>query len=383
MTFKTVGVPVAAAWLVAGCAGGGLMPSEYAYLNATPETVELWLEECGVNDNDLPRKQRFCELAERSIDTSHRDYGYVRANLGNVFFHSDRWADADAAYTDAIAAGVAPHNYASRAEMRLKLGRFDAARQDFQAAYDGTGEERYLEDIAWLDYALEAAYSYDVFLTGFSCLHVQGDSVFYPANEVAIHVVAADGYFSSATALPLNGRGYQGVDAGHVQRLREWVFNADAFLPFTLSVMMYEVDDGGPLVDAAVMYGSMLAMGAAGARSGGSAGGGRYLKTMPAGKPRGADATGSPSPSPVHDAVGNALKSAFGTANDYMGGHDFTNMVATMIMESQPRTENGISFDFKSSHRRGGADCSAYFVLEQQAMSDEQYAEAVNSIMFD
>lgn len=380
MGFRVTCLAAMTAWLATGCAGGGLMPSQSAYLNATPETVEVWLVECGRNDGDIPRKQRFCELAERSIDPAHADYGYVMGNLGNAFYRSGRWADAEKAYTRAIQAGKGLPNHANRAEMRLKLGRFAEARQDFQAAYDKTGETRYLEDIEWLDYALEAAYTYDVYLTGFSCRDIQKDSLLYPANEISIHVIAADGYFSSAVALPLHGGAYQDVNRGHVQRLNERVFNADAFDPFTLSVQMFEVDDGGPLVDAAVMYGSMLASGAAAARGMSGAGSARYLShgSLPTKMPRGPS---SPSPSLVHEAVGSALKSAFGTANDHMGGHDFTNMVATSLMEAPLRSDSGITYHFKSSHRRGGADCSVYFRVDERAMSTEQYVQAVNQIM--
>lgn len=385
MTSKVASLAALAALLVTGCASGGLMPSEFAYLNAAPETVELWLEECGRNDRDIPRKQRFCELAERSIDQKHADYGYVMGNLGNAFYRSGRWADADAAYTRAINAGKGVPNHANRAEIRLKLGRFAEARQDFQAAYNKTGETRYLEDIDWLEYALDAAHSYDVYLTGFTCRDIQKDSILYPANEISIHVIAADGHFSSAVALPLRGGAYPDVNRGHVQRLNERVFNADAFAPFTLSVQMFEVDDGGPLVDAAVMYGSMLATGAAAAKGMSGAGSGRYLShgSLPTKMPKGAPSVASPSPSLIHEAVGSALKSAFGTANDHMGGHDFTNMVATSMVEANPRTEQGINYHFKSTHRRGGADCSVYFLIDQHPMRTEQYVEAVNRIMGD
>lgn len=380
MTIKSAILAVAAAASVASCANGGLIPSEYAYLNTTPEKLELWLEECGLNEKDLPRKQRFCELAVRSIDRTHADYAYVMGNLGNVSFRSGRWADADAAYSEAIKAGRGKHIYASRAEMRVKLGRFEDARRDFRAAYNETGQDRYLEDIQWLDYALEAAYSYEVFLTGFACREVQKDSFLYPASEISIHVIASDGFSSNAVALPRSRNAFPDVDPGHVQRLNERVFTADAFAPFTLSVQMFEVDDGGPLVDVAVMYGMMLAT----ASAGGKGGGGRYLSgSVPTNMPEGASTPGSPSADPVQDAVAGALKSAFGTANDYMGGHDFMNMVATSVMSKNPGTEHGINYDFKSTHRRGGADCSAYFMVDQQKISDEQYVEAVNRIMGD
>ena len=53
--------------------GGGLMPSEYAYLNTTPDTVESWLGECEGNDNDMLRKARYCELADKSIGAGDAD----------------------------------------------------------------------------------------------------------------------------------------------------------------------------------------------------------------------------------------------------------------------------------------------------------------------
>ncbi|WP_300395991.1 hypothetical protein [Henriciella sp.] len=370
MKYSTALLATAAVSTLGACEGT-LMPSEYAYLNTTPQMVEQWLAECEGNETDMLRKARHCELAEKSIEPGDPDYGFVKGNLGYLYYKQEHWGEAERAYSDAIAAGAGGEMYGNRGLARSQLGAFDAAMQDYRTAYEQTGDAYWQEEMQWLDYALADAIEYRVFYTGFGCRRVQDDSVFDAPNEVSIHLVAADALSSTATS-PDPPKGFQNVTAGTFRAGERDVITVGALQPFTLSVMMWEIDDGGDAIDLTVMYGQMLASGGRGRDV-------RYAgRTVNVAKPEGGS---SPSPTPVHNAISSTLKSAFGTENDYMGGFDFTDMVASEIAMLQPRVERGIPYHFKSDHRQGGADCSAYFVVREIPMSDESYINVVNSIL--
>ena len=393
MTARTIWLAAGAITVLGGCAGGGLLPSEYAYLNTTPEQAEQWIDECEGNENDAVRKLRHCELAIKWIEREapgHPDYGFVLVSAGNLYFEQARWLDAERVYSDAIDAGEPGLGHGNRGYVYEQLGRWEEAYADFDAAYQASGDRTYLEDAVVLDYALDAARLFDVYYTGFACRAVGADSFLNPDAEIAVHVVAADATYAKATHFPQNSASYKGVRNGHVHRgqgLR--VFNAIGLEPFTLSVMMWEVDNGSNAVDVAVFYGSMLA-GKKAVPSTGARLGPRSAGTMRSGQADGRVAvknpapqyeTTSPSPGPIHDAIASPLKSFFGTEPDYLGGHDFTNLIGADIMESEAKVENGIYYDFKSSHRRGGFDCSAYFVLEEFEQDEADYVDAVNWVI--
>lgn len=353
--------------LVAGC-----MPSEYAYLKATPEKHSEWMNGCE-NDPDLLARARFCDLVAKSDLTNENDYLWALQSAGNAYYEQGNYQAALDAYQAAVNGGETGDVYGNLAYAHEKLGNFEEAIENYQIAFKQTRDGDYLTEAGLLDEAMLAASDYNITFNGFFCNAVQEDSRLHQANEVVIQFISQDVLGEGgAIQLPRGGKYYENVKAGTKRGGGDVVFYPDPFAPATLSVVMWEHDTGGPMVDAAVMYGSMFAAGAAGGKVSqklGSTAGTR----VPAKLPPGQFEQGSPSPTNVHNTVSSFIKDILGTSNDFMGRDDVMNIIAADIYETDHKRENEIYYHFKTRHRAGGSDCSVYFLVG--ASSPDQYGE--------
>ena len=364
---------VACVGLVSAC-----MPSQYAALAATPESFDKWYEACA-NEADPMRRARFCDLAAESGYANDDEYIWALESAGNAYYEQSKYTEAGTAYQSAIKAGATGDVYGNMAYTLERLRDFEGALDYYSQAYRQTNDAEYLNEAGLLEEAMRTATFYYIVFEGFACSAVQTDSVLYPANEVIIQVYTADteGY-AGVVQLPIRNRYFGNVKAGYnSQRLkqnviRENVFFASAVSPTTLSVTMWEYDDGGPMVDGAVMFAELLALKKAAPNVGA-----RSITGAKVSLPPGQATSASPSPSPVHNIVSSAIKGVLGTSNDFMGTDDVMGIVAADLWEAGPKSEKGFTYHLKTRHRAKGANCAAYFSINPHAEDLAVYEQRV------
>jgi len=339
------------------------MPSQYAYLAETPEKVEQWLQECEGNNNDLPRKKRFCDLAIQSQNTSDSDYLFAVQTRGNIFYRQGDFEAAIQDYTEAIRFGADGDAYGNRAYAYEELGDYARARNDYLKANALTDDREYLRELEAMEAELrdaeQARRRFSINFVGFSCPRVQKDSIAYPANEIIIQTVVSDGSGDAVVFdLPGNKRHYDGVKRGHRFHSRPIPVYQGGPGPVTLSVVMWEYDDGGQAIDFSIF----LATAAASAR-GGKAG----TSTIYGGKkiPAPRNISGGGSEKSVDRSVVGAIKSVFGTNNDHVGTHHITGIDLAAYTEAKTQNQSGFQYHLQTRHRRGGADCRVYFQFQE------------------
>ncbi len=365
---RPYGLAFACLGLMAAC-----MPSQYAYLSQDPDKHADWIAQCDGGATDPIERARYCDLVAKSDLTSDSDYLWAIQSAGNAYYEQGNYEAALAAYQEAVNNGATGDAYGNLAYAHEKLGNFEEAIENYQIAFQQTQDGEYVEEAGLLDEAMLAASDYDITFNGFFCNAVQDDSFAHKPNEVVIQVISQDVVGEGGVVqLPRGGGYYENVKAGSKRGGGDVVFYPDPFAPATLTVVMWEHDKGGPMVDAAVMYGSMFAAGAVGGKVSkrlGSTGGTRVPNKLPPGQFE----QGSPSPTGVHNVISSSIKGLLGTSNDFMGRDDVMNIVAADIYETDHKRENGIYYHFKTRHRAGGSDCSVYFLIG--ASSPNQYSE--------
>ena len=303
---------------------------------------------------------------------------YNGTNMGDLYFmkgihqqDANRHHDAIASFGRALKFNPNDHEaYYYRGVSRRTLGYLNYAQQDFdtaarlkrdpvfeQAARDNhrAMEEQY--------YAQQQAQSRPVSLyyKGMQCRRIQKDSVFYPANEIHIDIVVVDqdGRYRT-TALPARNKVYKGIKKGSVRKANTQVWQGPV-QPLTLQVIMWEYDNGGPLVesltevaiDFALTRGTRTMSKYAvkkGANKMAVAGGRKAVKQAT----KELDLSGQ-----LAKSISSLPKALVGANNDLVGAVGVTNISPDSY--GQTRNFRGIQYDFATRHRRGGADCNVYF----------------------
>lgn len=220
---------------------------------------------------------------------------------------------------------------------------------------------------------------------GMGCARVQADSVVRPANEIAVLVAATDldtGYTTSVS-IPGEGRYYSGVDDGDYFLGAGPIVWRGAPQSVDINVTMTEIDGGSEqtlaFTHAAYLavetyYGGRAISATAGASArlyGRAAAGAKTLTQSP--PDFGAE------PNILERAVAGALDDIFGTANDLIG-HDLVHVIDDDYsggwVYTDPSTVRGTQYHFATHHRRGGADCTAYFRFEQGDLLPSYYEQS-------
>ncbi|MEO1187570.1 MAG: tetratricopeptide repeat protein, partial [Pseudomonadota bacterium] len=248
-----IGLSVAGFSLLAAC-----MPSEYAYLNTTAEKHDEWVAACDGGERDPLPRARYCDLVSKSEFVTESDYLWSLLAAGNAYYEQSDYAQALARYQQAVDNGATGDAYGNLAYAHEKLGNFETALDLYGTAFQQTGDGNYMSEAGLLEEAVLAAADYRVVFNGFYCGVVKRDDALNAPSEVYIHVVSQDvlgegGLFH----LPAPGKTYNNVRAGYnssraIVGAEETVFYPDPFAPATLSVAMWEYDNGGPMIDAAV-----------------------------------------------------------------------------------------------------------------------------------
>lgn len=350
-------------------ATAGCMPSEFAYLAETPEKLQDWLEGCHGNNDNWPAKERYCDLAIRSENTTDTEYADALAARGTLYYEQGRYRDAVADLSEAIRFDPnVPQFYENRAYAYEMLDDVGRARADLAAAERLTGDRRYGDVSRDIERDRQARANarrqFVMTYQGFWCGRIQKDSVFYPANEIKIQTfVYEDGAGTAyAVDLPSSKGSFGGVKAGHRDNREAGAIWMGGIAPVNLSVVMWEHDDGGPVVDIVAYAAVTAAMAYAGRNSGGKPNiyrGG----TVGGPNPKGSSSDTEFQPGLIDGAVGSVLKSAFGTDNDLVGVAHVRGIDLARLAGRAPVSEHGIRHHIATRHRRGGANCKAYFLV--------------------
>lgn len=352
------------------------MPSEYAYLNTSAEKHEDWIAACDGGQADPMARARYCDLVSKSEFVNENDYLWSLQAAGNAYYELSNYSEALARYQEAANNGATGDIYGNLAYAHEKLGDFETAFEHYRTAFQQTGDGNYMNEAGLLEEAMLWASDYRIVFNGFHCGVVKRDDAVNAPSEVYIHVVSQDvlgegGLFH----LPAPGQTYNNVRAGYnssraIVGGEQTVFYPDPFAPATLSVAMWEYDNGGPMVDAAVdLVPSLIGKGGKAKPN--------KITRAPVRRPPSQSSHDSNSPSGVIGDVTNFLKGALGTHNDFMGSDEVTNIVAADLHLTPHKQEHGIPHHFKTRHRANGFDCSVYFIIGAQSPNADEYERRV------
>lgn len=345
------------------------MPSEFAYLAETPEKLSLWIDECGGNETNIPAKERYCELVTRSDGARDREYAYAQGELGIIYYEQGRYREAVSALSEAIEFDpTVPQYFENRAYAYEMLDQFGRSRSDLEAAQRLTNDPNYGRIADDIDQDARDRYNasreFTLNYEGFLCDRVQEDSILYPANEIKIQTLVYEPGDDLAYSVDLPERGsFGGVDPGHRDNRQSGAIWQGGIEPINLSVVMWEHDDGGPVVDWAsyIVVNAALAYATRGVAQKPNIYRGGYIA---AGNPRGAPQSGF-TPGLIDGAVSGVLKSALGTDNDHVGTAHIRNVHPADYADAPLHEERGFYHHLSTVHRRGGAFCKVFFSIEE------------------
>ena len=367
-------------WSALACSASVLtacMPSQYAYIAATPEKVALWMDECTGNNNNIPSKQRHCDLVVQSNEhVTDKEYARAVSELGIIYYEQGQYSDAVGNFSEAIKfdPNEARH-YENRAYAYEMLDEIGLADADLASAERISNDPRYSEIrnavITQAEMRDREQRQFVISYEGFSCRRIQKDSILYPANEVKIQTFVysadqADGAY--AVDLPSANGSFGNVNPGHRDTRQNGPIWQGGIDPVHLSVVMWEHDDGGPIIDIAAFALTEAAMAYVGAKAVPTTmkvrniyRGGMIKTNMPSQ----GTSKGGFSPGLIDGAVGSVLKSAFGTDNDHMGTYHYYNIEPDYLAEQAYQRSNDFVYHIKTNHKHGGADCDVYFIVEE------------------
>jgi hypothetical protein len=348
------------------------MPSQYAYIAETPAKLSIWIDECGRNETNIPAKERYCDLVTNSQGASDREYAYAKAQLGIIDYDQGRYREAISELSEAIKYDASvPQYYENRAYAYEMVDEYAKARSDLEVAGRLTNDPRFGRIADNIDQeARERENARRQFLInyeGFACNKVQRDSVLYPANEIKIQTIVYEVGEALAYYVDLPERGsFGGVDPGHRDNRQAGPIWKGGMGEINLSVVMWEHDDGGPLVDWVALIGVNAAIMAATGKvvpAKPNIYRGGYFVAMT--NPRGAPQQAEFSPGLIDGAVGNVMKSVLGTNNDHVGTGHIRRIRVEDYAGRTPYIERGISHHLSTVHRKGGAFCKVFFSVEE------------------
>ncbi len=201
--------------------------------------------------------------------------------------------------------------------------------------------------IAFFSTHSQAAYEQKIYYVGMSCASIQRDSAITPANEIFIHT-----HVRQLRNGKVRAQSHPRGKPGYYKKVTKGFFKHEDTLiwqgrqqPVELRVTMWEHDNGGTAVHVFSNYLTIFLTG--------------KVANMPEG-----GSVGGPSKDPVTMAFKNAGDQLFGTGNDFVGYQRVP--LGKGDWAGEPRKRRGpITYNFVTHHRKGGANCKAYFLFER------------------
>jgi len=199
---------------------------------------------------------------------------------------------------------------------------------------------------------------YRLVFNGFQCPRVQGDSILYPANEIFANVVVTDERGGKRVSkLPPRGV-FNKVVAGSRRGGNNQIVWSGPSQPLILQIVVWEHDDGGPLVEDLTEVAVDFAL---------TRGRNTLTRTMVKGSvARGVTNHAVRQASETLDLTGELSKHVstlpkriLGTGNDLIGAIGINNILPEAYGETN--RDGHFSYHVATRHRRGGADCRFYF----------------------
>ncbi len=385
---RAAGGALCAALALASCASSVLMPSEFAYLQATPTKVANWLDECEFSRNDYIRQERHCTLVIKS-DTVAPDVvrAFAYAVRGTAHYEAASWPDAKDAWArarlqDAVSDFTAalrlypddPVTLNNRGLAYTVLGQDRRAESDFRLAswYSGNDDvaraarewarERD-EMIERERQEREAARRWAIRFEGIWCGAIGNDdtpdALFNPASELRVQtIVYGRGVAAVGAEKPSRNAVFEEVRPGYRSqrgRGRIWV-GPDSVVD--MSVILWEKDGGRDDVKAATTLAIQLGLLAASASGGSSSSG---YSPAAAGGPGPADLVAEL----IDDAVGDVIADLLGVEDDHLGTHHWTTLDVRDWAESETRSQNGFSYHISTRHQGARSDCRTYYTFHE------------------
>jgi ankyrin repeat protein len=205
-----------------------------------------------------------------------------------------------------------------------------------------------------------AAYEQRIYYVGMSCASIQRDSAVAPANEIFIHthVRQLKNGKTHAQSFPKGNPGYyKKVTKGFHKHEANWLIWEGKQQPVELRVTMWEHDNGGTAVQAFSTYLT--------AAIGRKAKGKITENSIPGGEPPSGN-------DPVTSIFTRTGQNLFGTEHDLIGYQRV--YLGKGNWAGEPRKKRGpITYHFSTKHRKGGANCEAYFLFKR----GDQYKDPV------
>jgi hypothetical protein len=348
-------------------AGCGSMMSE--------QNVSRSFDQCLETGRSEAAKLIHCNIAIHSGRYSGKDLADLHFMKGVHFQNGGEHGKAAGAFSEALAIDPSDGEaYYFRGVSRRMLGQAEQAQADFDAALrlhvdpavaraaranrrameeERLARERELER----ERNRPATLAYN----GLWCPRVQRDSMFHQGNEIFIDVVVTDTDGAHrATTLPARGKTYQNIHDGGTRRANVTLWQGLP-QPLMVQVVVWEHDDGGPLVEELTAVAIDFAL-TRGTRTLSRYAVKKGAHTLAARGGREAadyaieqlDLTGQ-----LSQSISSLPKALVGADNDLIGAIGITNVAPYAY--GAPARENGFAYHFYTRHRGGGADCRVYF----------------------
>lgn len=253
--------------------------------------------------------------------------------------------------------------YEQRGRINEARGRTTESDRDLRSAAELRGERYVPRDPGPVSRPPPAIVStppreYRLVFNGFQCPRVQGDSILYPANEIFANVVVIDEQGGKRVSkLPPRGVFNKVVSGSRRAGNNQVVWSGPSQL-LTLQIVVWEHDDGGPLVESLTEVAVDFAL---------TRGRSTLTRTMVKGSvARGVTNQVARQASESLDLTGELSKHVstlpkriFGTGNDLIGAMGINNILPEAY--GQTNRDGHFSYHLATRHRRGGADCRFYF----------------------
>ncbi|MFN2099997.1 hypothetical protein [Altererythrobacter sp. MF3-039] len=192
-------------------------------------------------------------------------------------------------------------------------------------------------------------YIQTIYLSGFKCTSIQRDSIISPSNEVFFVVVTNAPESSDVQGQSIGT--FKGVKAGFGRKARNSVWSG-VQQPLSLRVLMFERDAGGETGASAARTMVKLVVAYAGRSGEVPNRDGSVLRKDEQAEPG------------IVGQFGRGISKALGLTHDSMG-YD-RQVFGRGDWSSKPTyQERDIRYHFHTTHRQGGANCRAYFLIER------------------
>ena len=330
-------------------------------------------DRCMTDAGNYKSKLIDCNIALYSGFFTGNDLANIHFMKGIHFQRGREHGKAISAFSDAL--NINPNDaeaFYFRGVSRQELGDLEYALHDFDIVLQFGQNNEFTraasDSIRDIENQLryeESLHNQPVALVykGMLCANIQRDSMLYPANEIHIDTVVIDQNGNhSKMAIPGRGKVYKNIKKGSARRENVILWQGPPN-PLSLQVMVWEYDDGGPLVDSLTEIAVDFAL-TRGTKTMSKYAVRQGANRMAAGAGRRAvnqtikevDLSGQ-----LSSHISSLPKALVGANNDLVGAIGIANVSPDAY--NRVFHEKGFTYSFKTTHRKGGADCRLYFEL--------------------